>query len=600
MRNLILFCCLLIPWPAAARQAVKYNDTPKHHIPDSQSLVIQHLSAERNADSLRKLTLEQQVSRLSSADNLKKAVLLHQLDSIKGRDSAKMATQRRQVDSLRRITKGYPVILLKDTLMMIYARQGSFTAAERAQAVANRLQKLGDDRLFNPDNLKVTSSEQNVDIMYQDELILSVSTIDAIWQNMDKPHLAEWYRQRMIKGVKHYQQETRWQTVAKESLLALLAIVATILLIWLTSRLFRRLKQWVSTASKGWLGGLRIGDYQLLDKTNAQRTLFLLLNVVKWVLILLIVYIAMPVVFDIFPFTRDLSATLLGYVASPLRKIGGDIWNYVPNLITIIILVVVFRYILKFFHFLKTEIEQGNLRIGGFDTDWANPTYQIARVLVLAFMLVVIFPYLPGSDSPVFKGISVFLGVLFTFGSAGALSNVVAGLVLTYMRAFKLGDRVKIGEVVGDVTQKTLLVTRIRTIKNEIISIPNSTVMGTHTINFSSEAQESGLILHTKVSIGYDAPWRQVHQLLISAALETDLIEKDPAPFVFQTSLDDFYVSYQINAYTKQANSQASIYSELHSRIQDQFNKAGVEIMSPHYRSLRDGNAPAMPGNAGD
>lgn len=202
---------------------------------------------------------------------------------------------------------------------------------------------------------------------------------------------------------------------------------------------------------------------------------------------------------------------------------------------------------------------------------------------------------MPGSESPIFKGVSVFVGVLFTFGSAVALGNVVAGLVLTYMRAFKLGDRVKIGEVTGDVIGRSLLVTRVRTIQNEIISIPNSTVMNNHTINYSTDAPQNGLIVHTTVTIGYDAPWRQVHQLLIDAALATPLIEIEPVPYVLQTSLDDYYVSYSINAYTKAPNKQARIYSDLHAHIQDKFNEAGVEIMSPHYKALRDGNATTIP-----
>jgi small-conductance mechanosensitive channel len=241
------------------------------------------------------------------------------------------------------------------------------------------------------------------------------------------------------------------------------------------------------------------------------------------------------------------------------------------------------------------EIERGALKIPGFYIDWANPTYQIIRVLFLAFMLIVIFPYLPGSNSPVFKGVSVFLGVLFTFGSAGALGNIVSGLVLTYMRAYKIGDRVKIGDATGDVIEKSLLVTKIKTIKNEIISIPNTSVMNSHTTNFSAEAAERGLILHTSITIGYDTPWRQIHELLIKAALATDLIEKDPLPFVFQESLNDFYVKYQINGYSKIANMQSSIYSQLHQNIQDIFNEAGVEIMSSHYSNIRDGNKTTVP-----
>ena len=210
-------------------------------------------------------------------------------------------------------------------------------------------------------------------------------------------------------------------------------------------------------------------------------------------------------------------------------------------------------------------------------------------------MVIVIFPYLPGSESPVFRGVSVFLGFLFTFGSAGSLSNIIAGLVLTYMRLFVIGDRVKIGDVVGDVIEKSLLVTRVRTIKNEIISIPNSTVMSSHTINYSSDAVDNGLIMHTTVTIGYDVTWKTIHQALLDAAGRTDMLLKEPKPFVLQTSLDDFYVSYQINAYTKEPNKQAVIYSQLHQNIQDCCNEASIEILSPHYRAQRDGNMTTIP-----
>ncbi|MCB0380706.1 MAG: mechanosensitive ion channel family protein, partial [Flavobacteriales bacterium] len=284
-------------------------------------------------------------------------------------------------------------------------------------------------------------------------------------------------------------------------------------------------------------------------------------------------------------------------ILNPVKRIASGLWNYLPNLITILVIVFVFRYVFRGLAFLKNEVENGNLTLPGFYTDWANPTYQIVKVIVFAFMLIVIFPYLPGSDSPIFQGVSVFLGFLFTFGSAGSLSNVIAGLVLTYMRLFKIGDRVKIGEVVGDVIEKSLLVTRVRTIKNEIISIPNSTVMNSHTVNYSSDAPEKGLIIHSTVTIGYDVPWRDTQQALIDAALKTELILKEPTPFVLQTSLDDFYVSYQINAYVREANKQASIYSALHQNIQDVFNERGIEILSPHYRAARDGNMTTIPAN---
>lgn len=255
------------------------------------------------------------------------------------------------------------------------------------------------------------------------------------------------------------------------------------------------------------------------------------------------------------------------------------------------------KYAIQFIEFMAGEIEKGSLVISGFYPDWAKPTFGIIKVLMYAFMFIVIFPYLPGSDSPVFQGVSVFLGILFSLGSSTAISNMVAGLVITYMRPFKIGDRIKIGEITGLVLEKSMLVTRIRTIKNEEITIPNATILSGHTINYTTSAKELGLILHTTVTIGYDVPWQKVHDLLVRAAQDADGILKDESkkPFVLQTSLDDFYVAYQLNAYTDQPEKMALIYSNLHQQIQDKFAEAGVEIMSPHFGAIRDGNMVNIP-----
>lgn len=562
---------------------------------DNQFNRVQQLSAERLADSLKRAELETQMSALTADDHLKRNGLLKELNILRDRDSIHRVQQKHQIDSLRQFVTGFPVHPFRDSLFDIFTRQGSFLPKERADVISNRLRKITDDYNFRADSLKLENAEQTADIYYKATLILSVSEQDALWANTTKEILAGKYKNIIAKSITKYKKETSWQTLLKQSLLALLVVVVVGLLIYAVNRLFK----WIHTRTareKSWYSsGIRIRNFQLLDPARQLQVLYSVVSVLKWLTIILVVYLALPVLFGIFPFTKDISHTLIGYILSPLKKIAMAIWDYVPNLITIIIIVVVFRYVLKFFRFIKSEIEANRLTLPGFYPDWANPTYQILRVLILAFMLVIIFPYLPGSDSGVFKGVSVFVGVLFTFGSAGALGNIVAGLVLTYMRAFKIGDRVKMGEVTGDIIGKTLLVTRIRTIQNEIISIPNSTVMSNHTINYSSDAAVNGLILHTTVTIGYDSPWKQVHELLIAAALATPMVESDPKPYVYQTSLDDYYVSYRINAFTKEPNKQAAIYSHLHENIQEQFNQAGVEIMSPHYKSLRDGNATTIP-----
>ncbi len=312
---------------------------------------------------------------------------------------------------------------------------------------------------------------------------------------------------------------------------------------------------------------------------------------------LLIVYLSLPVVFSIFPTTEGFSRKLIGYVLDSLIGMIKSFIAFIPSLITIVVIGSVARSVVRFLKFLTSEVERGKLVLPGFFPDWAKPTFNLLRVLIYAFAFIVIFPYLPGSDSPVFQGVSVFLGLLISLGSSSAISNMIAGLVITYIRPFKVGERVKIGDIVGEVTEKTMLVTRVRTVKNEDVAIPNASILTGSTINYSSSADDLGLILHTTITIGYDVPWTRVHELLISAAEKCAELQKDPKPFVLQTSLDDFYVSYEINAYTNRPDLAARIYSELYANIQDAFNEAGVEILSPHYRAQRDGSMVTTPAN---
>jgi len=315
----------------------------------------------------------------------------------------------------------------------------------------------------------------------------------------------------------------------------------------------------------------------------------------RLVAVLLLFYFYLPLVFSFFPWTRGLAGTLFGYLLSPLAAVWRGLLSFLPNIFFIGVIAVVTHYTNRLIGWFFHEVGKGTISLPGFYKDWAAPSFKIVRFLVIAFALVVVFPYLPGAGSPAFQGVGVFLGLLFSLGSASAIGNTIAGVVLTYTRAFNLGDRVKIADTTGDVIEKTLLVTRVRTTKNVDITIPNALVLGSHIINFSSSAQQRGLILHTTVTIGYDVPWKKVHELLISAARSTQDILPEPTPFVLQTSLDDFYVSYELNAYTNQPGIMARIYSELHQNIQDKFNEAGVEIMSPHYSAMREGNQTTVP-----
>ena len=532
---------------------VNVTDSEKNQILSHETDEFQSVKNEQMGDSIRLLQLKYELLKLGANDDKKKQSIATESEQIKIRDSLRKVLQHLKIDSLRSIINGYPVILSDDTIFYVFAKLGSYSPGERAKAISDRIVKLAEDYYFKEDSLVVIPSELTVDINYKDQVITSISEQDAVWMNSTKETLAKNYRNRIAIVIGKYKAENSWPALIRDFAMAVLVLTVLILIIFFINKIFKWIRNKIEKQRGGTLKGVRIRNYEFLDTNRQLSLIFSLANLVKWIIILTFIYLTLPVLLGIFPWTGGFAGKLISYFLNPVKHILISIWDYLPNFFTVVVLIILFRYLLRILLYFKNEIERGALRIPGFYIDWANPTFQIIRVLMLAFGLIIIFPYLPGSDSQIFKGVSVFLGVLFTFGSAGALSNVVAGLVLTYMRAYKIGDRVKIGEATGDVMEKSLLVTRIKTIKNEIVSIPNSTVMSSHTTNFSAEAKEHGLIIHTTVTIGYENPWRQIHELLIKAALATELIEKDPAPFVFQTSLDDFYVSYQINAYTHDA-----------------------------------------------
>jgi len=379
----------------------------------------------------------------------------------------------------------------------------------------------------------------------------------------------------------------------------LLTLIATALFLGLLKgfrHLFPRAIEKVSRWGRLTRYSLKIQHVELLAGSQIAEGILGLLRVVQFLAYTSLSYLYVTSILGFFPATQTLSLELLSYLIAPIKLIALTFVSSLPDIIAIVVIAFVTRYIIKLIRMFFMGIERGAITFVGFHREWANPTYKIVRFFVLVFAAVAIVPYIPGSQSEAFKGISVFLGVLVSLGAAGSFSNIVAGVVLTYMRPFSIGDRVKIAETVGDITEKTLLVTRVRTIKNVDVTIPNALVLSSHIINFSSSAvKPPPLILHSTITIGYDVPWRTVHELLIDAAKQTTHILDTPSPFVLQTGLNDFYVSYEINAYTSYPNKMAAIYAELHQNIQDQFHGAGIEIMSPHYTQVRDGNRTAIP-----
>lgn len=503
-------------------------------------------------------------------------------------DSLRLARRRARIDSLRSILPGAPLIVEGDTLFILYNRRGGITPESRVEDLREKIIDIGTSLTFFTDSIYIFDGEFTTDIMAGDALLMSVTDNDGMWQNQTRQELAAEYRTIIEAKI----QELHAEYGLKRKLIGVLYVVGSMfvlgLLIWATNYAYRRWRYRLLRKLLRRTRPLAIKDYEVLN-LHRQGILFLTcFNVLRYLIILLLLFIFVPMFFAAFPETKSFTYTIFGYLWNPFVSILKSVLSFLPKFFQIIVIIFCFRYLVKGLHYLMNEIGSGRLKVNGFYADWAQPTYLILRVLCYSFMIVMIWPLLPSSDSQVFQGVSVFIGVIISLGSSSIIGNVMAGMVMTYMRPFHVGDFIKYGDMEGFVIEKSVLVTRIRTRKNDVVTIPNSNLMTSQTTNYTFSAHNYGVIVHTKVTIGYDMQWQLIRDLLLDAASKTSHLQKKPEPFVRITALDDFYVEYEINAYTRKSEMLSDIYSELHQNILDSFHSNGVEIMSPHIFAHRN------------
>jgi small-conductance mechanosensitive channel len=489
-------------------------------------------------------------------------------------------------DSMRRVTKGMPVVVENATLFYIYTNRGGLTAAARSKQISKAIIDLGKTYGIQPDSVRILADDYTTDIMYGDKVIISLTDKDAMWENMPRPKLAALDREKIVAAMKVVVAKHGFWRLVKNIAWVLLILIGIIIGIYLMNFGYRKLKLVVDARKQKYLKPIFIKNYQLLSIAREEKIVFLLLNILRYVAIALFIFLALGLIFGIFPQTEGIAMKIFSYVWNPLTKMGNKAVNFIPDLFTIVVIYFLFRYLIKGVGYLANEIKVGRLKINGFYPDWAQPTFAIISVILNALMVVMMWPYLPMSNQPAFAGMTVFLGLIMSFASGPALGNLIAGIIITYMRPFQIGDRIKINDIMGNVVEKTPIVTRLRTTKNEIVTIPNTTIMSSQSTNLSESAREQGLIVYMTVSFSYDTPWRTVHELLIAAANKTENVLHDPAPFVHEVSFDDFYTSYEINAYINDANKISGISSDLRCNIQDAFQAAGISMTSLHYQNL--------------
>jgi len=459
----------------------------------------------------------------------------------------------------------------------------SYPADKRARAIAERIRAIAADRSVPVDSLRIVDTEDRSNILAGERAIMSVVALDAELDGIPRDAMAQFFRKQIASAIAAYRSDRRPNVLLTNTLYA---IGATLLLAVLLLAL-RRAYRWLDAAATRYLGArieaLEKKSSHLIRTDQLWHALRGSLMVARLLLTLGIVYAYLYAVLGLYPWTRPVAQGLFDLVMEPLRVMGSGVIREMPSLVFIAILAVVTYYGLQFVKMFFAGIERGRISLPGIDSELAEPTHKIVRLAIIVFALVVAFPYIPGSGSDAFKGMSLFIGLVFSLGATSLIGNLIAGYAMIYRRAFRIGDRIKVGDHVGTVLERKLLVTRLRSPKNEEIIIPNSEMLNSNIINFSTLAKSEGLILHTAVGIGYETPWRQVEAMLCMAAQRTPGLLATPEPFVLQKGLGDFSVSYELNAYCDQPQAIPKLYTALHQNILDVFNEYGVQIMTPAY-----------------
>lgn len=499
--------------------------------------------------------------------------------------------------------KEYPVVFYEQNLFYIKVPLTNISPETRAERMSEAITKFAEDYSVSTDDLTVNKLTSDVFLISVNNIpLVSLIEADAKANNTTLEKLATSYQEKIITAVANYRKENSFQEISKDIVACLAITFAFIILVKILWAINSLIVSNIQMMQMGIFRSIRFQRLQLVSVKQQKQFLVIVIRLMFASITIILFLTYLGLLFQFFPKTKTYGDFVFNAFKLTLKTTWTSIIDYLPALFTIIITLVITYYIIRFTKIFFNALDNGDISIPGFHQEWAKPTYNLTVGLSYALALAIIFPYLPGSGSPAFRGISVFIGALFTFGGASAISNFIGGIIVIYTRAYQIGDLVKVGEITGNVFEKTILSTRIRTPNNQIVTIPNSSIVSNNIINYTASNRElkEPLILNTTITLGYDVPWRKVHETLIKAALATKHISHQYSPFVLQTSLNDFCVSYELKAYTELDLPPSRIplvYSELHQNIQDKCNEVGIEILSPHYYSIRDGNHNTIPDN---
>ena len=499
--------------------------------------------------------------------------------------SARQEPAQEGVPDVAQLEQQYPTApVMVDGVAVLRVRGvSSYPAELRAKTIADRIYDIAANPSIQVDALRIDETDMASQIMADRLLAMNVYDADAKIEGVPRQVVANLYLARIRSAIMAYRADRSVPTLQRSAKAAAVATVVFVVLVGAVIWLRRKLDALLDSRYRQQLDALAAKSHEVLSVTRLWKSLDAALRFVRSAVIFVLGLLYLRYIFELFPYTRPAARSVAGFVVAPLLTMWASLVAKIPDLFFLAILVFVVRIILRMLRRFFDAVEQGRVHLPNFEQEWAAPTYKLVRPVVIAFAVVVGYPYIPGSGSEAFKGVSLFLGIIFSLGSSSFIANMIAGYSMTYRRAFKLGDVVQIGEVMGVVSGVRLQVTHVRTIKNEEVVVPNSQILNASVTNYTSLAQSSGLILHTTVGIGYETPWRQVEAMLLEAARRTPGLMTEPPPFVFHLSLGDFCVTYELNVYCHDPLKMRATYTDLHRCILDVFNEYGVQIMTPAY-----------------
>ena len=496
-------------------------------------------------------------------------------------------------------TDSFKAPVIVDGDMLFFLRGSSaLPAPERAESVQNKIIEVAESS----ENPAVDISFEDTDLgirIRADGVIVSIVTVaDAELDQMELDVLSFLHGQAIEEAILNYRSNRTEQARVSGAIEAagwtLGFVVFVLVILWLHRRIRRRTLKLV----KRYLKDVETATAKSVQAEAIAALVRYGLNFVLLVIFFLGFYYYLSFVLLAFAETRYFAQLLLTYLTEPVLLIFKGILSYIPNMIMLGLITWVTMYVIKGMRVFFDAVEAGSFDMGDFEKHWVNPTFNIARVIVILIALVFAVPYIPGSDSAAFQGLTILVGAMLSLGANSVVSNMLAGLFVIYRRSTSIGDRIQIGDHIGDVVQIKLMETHLKSIKNELISIPNAQLMNSDVVNFSKKTDGSGLLLHTTVGIGYEEPPEKVEAMLIEAANRTKGIKAKPEPFVLWTALADYAINYQINGYTTRGSIIPKIRSDLHRNIVAVFNENNVQIMTPSY--MADPPEPKIPAEEWD